>query len=71
MAKRRIEPFLIFPCSMIALVPFRYLWNNPPSFVGQNLWLALLTPITAFVVVDLGLWYVAMLCWRRWKSSPK
>lgn len=32
--------------ALIVLAPFRYLWNNPPSFVGKSFWLAFLTPVT-------------------------
>jgi hypothetical protein len=68
-SKSPIEPIFVAPSSLIALAPFRYLWNNPPGFVGRSLWLALLTPLAAFFVVALGISYLMTLCWRRWKSG--
>jgi hypothetical protein len=32
LAKPLIHPIFVLPSSLIAIVPFRYLWNNPPSF---------------------------------------
>jgi hypothetical protein len=69
MAKAPFEPVFVAPSSLIALWPFRYLWNNPPRFVGQSFWLALLTPVVVFFVVALGLASLMTACWRRWKSS--
>jgi hypothetical protein len=68
LAKPFIEPILVAPSSVIAIAPFRYLWNNPPGFVGQNLWLALLTPLAVYFVTALGLSYLMTLCLSRWKS---
>jgi len=69
LAKQFIEPLFVAPSSVIAIWPFRYLWNNPPHFVGTNIWLALLTPITVFFVVAFGLSYLMTLCWRLWKPD--
>lgn len=68
MAKPIIEPLFFAPSSLIALAPFRYLWNNPPSFVGKSIFLALLTPISVFFVVSFGLAYAITVCWRLWKE---
>jgi hypothetical protein len=55
--------------SLIALAPFRYLWNNPPHFVGQNIWLALLTPFVVAFVTAFALAYLMTVFWRLWKSD--
>jgi hypothetical protein len=68
-AKPPIEPIFVAPSSILAIAPFRYLWNNPPHFVRRNLWLALLTPIATFFVVAFGLSYLMTVSWRRWKSG--
>jgi hypothetical protein len=64
-----IQPVFIFPSSLIALAPFRYLWNNPPSFVGKSFLLAFLTPIMAAVVTAFASSYLMTVCWRLWKSD--
>jgi hypothetical protein len=69
LAKPFLQPLFVAPSSVIAIAPFRYLWNNPPSFVGQNIWLALLTPIAAFVIVAVSLTFLMSACWNRWKSN--
>jgi hypothetical protein len=69
LTKASIEPIFVAPSSVIAIWPFRYLWNNPPSFVGGNFWLAFLTPIVVFFVISLGLAYLMTICWRRWKQN--
>jgi hypothetical protein len=56
------------PSSVIAIVPFRYVWNNPPAFALKNIWLALLTAITVFFVISFSLAYLMTLAWQRWKS---
>jgi hypothetical protein len=40
LAKPLIQPIFVLPSSLLAIAPFLYLWNNPPSFVGKNVWLA-------------------------------
>ncbi len=69
LAKPFIQPIFFTPASLIALAPFRYLWNNPPRFVGQNIWLALLTPFVVSFVIAFALAYVMTVCWRLWKSD--
>ena len=69
MAKRPIEPVFVALSSVIALAPFRYLWNNSPGFVGKSFWLAFFTPVVVFFVVAIGLSYVMTVFWRRWKSG--
>jgi len=66
-----INPILVAPSSIIAIVPFRNLWNNPPGFVGDHVWLALLTPIAAFFVVALGLSWVMTACLRAWQRTQR
>jgi hypothetical protein len=68
LAKPPIEPIFVAPSSLIAIWPFRYLWNNPPPFVGERLWLALLTPFTVAFVVAFGLSYLMTVCWRFWNT---
>jgi hypothetical protein len=68
LAKPIIEPIFIAPSSIIAIAPFRYLWNNPPGFVGKSIFLALLTPISVFFVVSLGLACAMTAGWRLWKA---
>jgi len=69
MEKGLIKPIFVAPSSVIAILPFRYLWNNPPGFVGKNIWLALLTPLTVYFMVSLGLSWLMTVCWRLWKSG--
>jgi hypothetical protein len=69
LVKPFIQPIFVLPGSIIAVAPFRYVWNNPPSFVGGNVWLALLTPVVVFFVVALGLSYLMTVGWRLWKSD--
>lgn len=64
-----IDPVFVAPSSVIAIAPFRYLWNNPPRFVGTSFWLAFLTPVIVFFVVALSLSCLMTLAWRRWKSQ--
>lgn len=70
-AKRSISalPYFVCASSLIAFWPFRYLWNNPPRFVGNNVWLAIFTAFTADLIVATVLTYVMMFCWSRWKSN--
>jgi hypothetical protein len=63
------HPLLVIPGCLIAIWPFRYVWNNPPHFVGRNIWLALLTPIAVFIVVSLGITCLITICWRLWKAK--
>ena len=69
LAKPLIRPIFILPSSLIAIAPFRYLWNNPPSFVGGNVWLAFLAPVIVYFVIALGLSYLMTVCWKLWKSN--
>ena len=69
LAKPLIHPIFVLPSSLIAIAPFRYLWNNPPSFVGKNVWLAFFTPVIVFFVIALALSYLMTVCWRLWKSN--
>jgi hypothetical protein len=69
LAKPFIQPIFVPAASLIALAPFRYLWNNPPRFVGKNFWLALFTPVVVYIVIALGLSYLMTVCWRLWKSD--
>ena|GEM_PF-4820374 len=69
MAKPSMLPLCVFLGSLIAIAPFRYVWNNPPSFVGQSFWLAFLTPVLVFVVVAVGVSCLMGLCWSLWKSD--
>lgn len=68
-AKRSISalPYFVFASALIALWPFRYLWNNPPRFVGHNAWLAIFTAITVDFIVAIGLTGLMMICWNRWR----
>jgi hypothetical protein len=68
LGKPIIEPIFVAPSSLIAIAPFRYLWNNPPSFVGKSIFLALFAPISIFFVVSLGLSYAMTVGWRSWKA---
>ncbi|MFZ0759386.1 MAG: hypothetical protein WAM69_05485 [Candidatus Sulfotelmatobacter sp.] len=68
MAKPFIEPMFFPPSSLIALAPFRYLWNNEPGFVGKNIWLAFFTPVIVFIVISFALAYLMTICWGLWKS---
>lgn len=63
-----IKPVFVVPSALIACVPFRYVWNNPPSFVS-NVWMAFLTPVAVFFAVTLGLAYLMTVCWDLWKSE--
>jgi hypothetical protein len=69
LAKPFIHPVFILPSSLIALGPFRYLWNNPPSFVGKSFWLAFFTPVVVSIVIAFASSYLMTLCWRLWKSD--
>jgi hypothetical protein len=69
LAKPLIQPIFVLPSSLIAIAPFRHLWNNPPSFVGENVWLAFFTPVIVFFVIALALSYLMTVCWRLWKSD--
>ena len=69
LARPFIQPMFMPAASLIALAPFRYLWNNPPRFVGQNIWLALLTPFVVAFVTAFALAYLMTVCWRLWKSD--
>lgn len=69
LAKPLILPIFVAPSALIALAPFRYLWNNPPSFVGKSFWLAFLTPVTVDFVVTFALSYLMTVCWRLWRSD--
>ena len=69
LTKPFIQPIFVAPGSLIAIAPFRYVWNNPPSFVGHSFWLAFLTPVIVFFVVALALSYLMTVCWRLWKSD--
>jgi hypothetical protein len=69
MAKPFIRPIFVLPSAVIAIAPFRYLWNNPPSFVGGKVWLAFITPVIVYFVVTLGLSYLMTVCWKLWKSN--
>jgi hypothetical protein len=69
LAERTIKPAFVIPSSLIAIEPFRYVSNNPPRFVGQRVWLALLAPLAVFFVIALGLSWAMTACWRRWKSN--
>jgi hypothetical protein len=69
LAKPFILPIFVAPSALIALAPFRYLWNNPPSFVGKSYWLAILTPVVVDFVVTFALSYLMTVCWRLWKPD--
>lgn len=69
MEKLFIQPIFVLPSSLIAIVPFRYVWNNPPSFVGQRVWLAVFMAVVAFFIVDVVLSYAMTVCWGLWKSD--
>jgi hypothetical protein len=69
-----IFTLLIFvaPSALIALAPFRYLWelwNNPPKFVEKSSCLAFLTPVMVDIVVTLALSYLMMVCRGLWKLN--
>ena len=69
--ERSLAPLPYFACAagLIAIWPFRYLWNNPPRFVGNHAWLAVFTSITVFFIVAIGLTGVMTICWVRWRSN--
>jgi hypothetical protein len=69
LAKPIIEPVFAAPSSLIAIAPFLYLWNNPPSFIRNNFWLAFIVPVVVFFIIALGLSYLITVCWRLWKSN--
>jgi hypothetical protein len=64
-----MQPIFVVPSSLIAIAPFRYLWNNPPSFAGKNVWLAFFTPGIVFFVISLVLSCLMAVCWRLWKPD--
>lgn len=68
--QRSMTPLPYFACasSLIAIWPFRYLWNNPPHFVGNHVWLAILTSISVYFIVVIGLTRLMRFCWSRWAS---
>jgi heme/copper-type cytochrome/quinol oxidase subunit 2 len=69
--RRRMAPlpYFGFVSSLIAIWPFRHLWNNPPQFVGNHVWLAILTALTVYFIVAFGLMGLMMICWIRWRSN--
>jgi hypothetical protein len=67
--KRSPIPFFVCPSALIAIWPFRYFWNNPPQFVGNRVWLAILTALTVYFVVAIALTSLMTICWVRWKSN--
>jgi hypothetical protein len=62
-------PYFGGASGLIAFWPFRYLWNNPPRFVGNHVWLAIFTAITVYFVLTIALMCLMTLCWGRW--GPK
>jgi hypothetical protein len=66
-SKQSIPPIHYFACasSLIALWPFRYLWNNPPRFAASHAWSVVLTAFTAYFLVVIGLTALMTICWRR------
>lgn len=62
-------PYFSFASALIAIWPFRYVWNNPPRFVGNHAWLAVLTAITVYFIVAIGLMSLMMICWNWWRSN--
>ncbi len=68
---RSLAPLPYFAClsSVIAIWPFRYFWNNPPRFVGNHAWLAILTALTVDFIVAIALTALMMICWIKWKSN--
>jgi cytochrome c-type biogenesis protein CcmH/NrfG len=69
LAKPLIQPIFVLPSSLIAIAPFRYLWNHPPSFVGKNVGWAFFMPVIVFFVIALALSYLMTVCWSLWKSN--
>ena len=67
--KRSPVPYFACGSSLIAIWPFRHLWNNPPQFVGNHAWLAILTALTVYFAVAIGLTGLMTICWIRWKSN--
>jgi len=67
--KRSPMPYFACVSSVIAIWPFRYLWNNPPQFVGDQASLAILTALTVYFVVVIALTSLMTICWVRWKSN--
>jgi hypothetical protein len=68
--ERSIAPLHYFACAsgLIAIWPFRYLWNNPPRFVGNHAWLAVFFSITVYLIVVIVLTGLMTICWS-WRRS--
>jgi hypothetical protein len=69
LAKPFINPIFAGPCALVAFPVFRYLWNNPPTFARENIWVAILTPVTVYLVISFALTCLVSLGWRQLKSN--
>jgi hypothetical protein len=67
--KRSPIPYFVFPSALIAIWPFRYLWNNPPQFVGNHVWLAIVTALVVYFAVVIALTSLMTICWVWWQSN--
>lgn len=54
---------LAIPGALLALVPFRFVWNNLPDRIGM--WLGLFIAFAVFVCATLAFAYILTVGWRR------
>ncbi|HEV2272022.1 MAG TPA: hypothetical protein VGR92_21430 [Steroidobacteraceae bacterium] len=69
MAKLEIKPIFVTLSSVIILEPFRYVWNNLPSSLGEHIGLVLSALIAGFVVIALCLSWIMTVCWKLWRPD--
>jgi len=71
MARLEIKPIFVTLSSVIILEPFRYVWNNLPSSLGEHIsiTLVLFALIAGFVVLALCLSWIMTVCWKLWKPN--
>lgn len=55
--------------SVIIVEPFRYVWNNLPSSLGEHIGLVLFALIAGFAVTALILSWIMTVCWRLLKAT--
>ena len=69
MAKPVIQPLWVFPASLIAFAPFRYVWNNLPRSAGEHVTLILIAMVAGYFIIAMTLSWILTACWRLWKPD--